>query len=182
MALVDWGAAVLGAFISGLVGLGVVEYQTLRAEYEERRQWYDRTIRLAERVEQAVPREREEVEDGSHHREYSMEFVDPELHEEIELGHTIFTHWLISSDLNEHIGTSPIGVESELLEQAEELAALLRFTSERNIHLEDEVQVYSWAGSADRPDPSILLMASEYGTELKRMAEAERDNVGWLWL
>lgn len=47
----------LGALISGLIGLITVEYRHRKESREEVREWYEKTIRLAERIERVDRKE-----------------------------------------------------------------------------------------------------------------------------
>lgn len=46
---------VVGAFISGLIGVATVEYRNYRDGVAEIEGWYDQTIRLADQVERETP-------------------------------------------------------------------------------------------------------------------------------
>jgi len=46
---------ILGGLISGLVGLGVVEYRHRKSKGREIESWLDTTIRLAERIDNSQP-------------------------------------------------------------------------------------------------------------------------------
>lgn len=46
---------IIGAVISGVIGIIVVEYRNYRDEVAEVEQWYERTIRLAEQVKRETP-------------------------------------------------------------------------------------------------------------------------------
>jgi hypothetical protein len=50
MALVEIGATVLGAFISGIIGLLVVEYRDIKETYDRQRKWYTTIKRISERI------------------------------------------------------------------------------------------------------------------------------------
>ncbi|MFB6197902.1 MAG: hypothetical protein ABEI52_06495 [Halobacteriaceae archaeon] len=57
---------VLGAFISGLIGVGTVEYRNWREGNDELRSWYDQAIRLAERVNRADTEDEYDNDRGRH--------------------------------------------------------------------------------------------------------------------
>ena len=46
---------VVGAFISGLIGVATVEYRNYREEVAQVEAWYDQAIRLAEQIERETP-------------------------------------------------------------------------------------------------------------------------------
>jgi len=46
---------IVGAFISGLIGVATVEYRNYRDEVAEIEGWYDQVIRLADQVERETP-------------------------------------------------------------------------------------------------------------------------------
>ena len=46
---------VVGALISGLIGVATVEYRNYRDEVAEVKGWYDQVIRLADQVERETP-------------------------------------------------------------------------------------------------------------------------------
>lgn len=166
MALAQWGAAALGAFISGIIGIAAVEYRNLRDGFEEQRRWYDKTIRLAERAEQGI------VEEGSEESEGNEEpRGSPDAYGELE--HVSRTHRYISGKLHEHIANAPPTVSSNLLEQAEEVARSSEFAAENEVHTSGGMTTYSG---------TYFDNAASEAKQLKRLAQEERDTVGILWL
>lgn len=93
---------VVGAFISGLIGVATVEYRNWRQGKEELKGWYDGTIRLAERIERAHIDE----EYGGDHGRYVR-------------GTCAGVH----TKLADHVSDAPERIEGDTLDAAEELIA-----------------------------------------------------------
>lgn len=93
---------VVGAFISGLIGVGTVEYRNWRQGKAELKGWYDGAIRLAERLERAHI----DKQYGGNHGRYVRA-----------------TCAGVHSKLASHVSEAPESIEEESLKAAEELIA-----------------------------------------------------------
>lgn len=106
---------VVGAFISGLIGVITVEYRNHRDEVAEIEGWYDQSIRLAEQVERETPDSY--LEAFHNDREATLKDATGERRNDMAAA-----YGRIGERLRDHVNRAPPQVEEEVMGYASEAA------------------------------------------------------------
>lgn len=139
---------ILGAFISGLIGVGTVEYRNWRQGNDELRSWYDQTLRLAERIHRAETGEDDYSNDHARHVQATCAGVH--------------------SQLSSQVAEAPAEIEDEVLYICEELIS----------DCQEVQILGNNAGKKSHQIARRMSTAADSAKNLIQKAEAAQDRVG----
>jgi hypothetical protein len=100
----------IGALISGLIGLIIVEYRYFREKHRAIREWYDRTIKLAIQGKVARPGNK----DSKIWKEHGGEIYGS-----------------VYDKLSDHLAQAPQGIKKEVLEEANDYAVTCKYFNKK---------------------------------------------------
>jgi heterodisulfide reductase subunit A-like polyferredoxin len=147
---VEFGT-ILGGFLSGVLGGAVaVEYRTRREKMDQTKDWYDKTIRLAGRIEQAQS------------QSYTVE----------EAQYAESTCAGVLKTLAKHLSDAPNAIDEDIVSEAEELVAKCEFVTLEHNHFSDDMNDQQIEAIHER-----MVEASNKATEVANLARQEREAV-----
>ncbi|WP_433624456.1 hypothetical protein [Halomicrococcus sp. NG-SE-24] len=118
---VQIGSLILGASISGVIGLDTVEYRLRRSKKKEIETWYERAIQLAEQVDSDI--------------QFGID-TTPEDIEHMNLDQKQRKYRVLHDLLQRHISEAPPEIESEVILRVESLASHSYAIVEADSHAE----------------------------------------------
>lgn len=112
-------APVIGAFISGLIGVITVEYRNYRGEVAEVHQWYDQAIRLASQLERETPDSYLDDIRGNGPAKENAETADD----------VVAAYGIIGERLREHVNRAPRSIDETVISAGTETARSCRIVT-----------------------------------------------------